>query len=250
MPLYLVVIVLQVVCVIHVVKTGRNQIWIYVLVLLSLAGIAAYLIAELLPDLLGGRGARRLAAGTAKRLDPGRGARRRAADLDMAETAENKRLLAEEYLGLGRIEEAVGLYESALTGPHADDPTLWLGLARAQHQCGDAEAALHALDRLRNADADFQSAEGHLIYACSLEALGRDGEALVEYEAISAYFLGEEARCRHALLLLKCGRIEHARSILDEIVKRAARGTRRYRREQAEWIEIARQTIARQAVPA
>ena len=115
MPFYLVIVVLQVICVIHVIKTGRNQIWIWVLVLLSLAGIAAYLIAELLPDLLGGRSARRLAAGTARRLDPGRGVRRRAADLDMVETAENKRLLAEEYLELGRIDEAVGLYESALT---------------------------------------------------------------------------------------------------------------------------------------
>ena len=244
MPIYLVVVVLQIVCVIHVIKTGRNQIWIWVLVLLSLAGIAAYLIAELLPVLLGGRSARRLAAGTAKRLDPGRGVRRRAADLDMVETADNKRLLAEEYLSLGRVDEAVELYESALTGPHADDPTLLLGLARALHRRDEPQAALAALDRLRAADADFQSAEGHLIYASSLEGLGRDEEALVEYEAIAVYFPGEEARCRYALLLLKTGRTGPAQQIFEEILKRAARGTRRYRREQSQWIEIARRQAA------
>ena len=244
MPLYLVIVVLQVICVIHVIKTGRNQIWIWVLVLLSLAGIAAYLIAELLPDLLGGRSARRLAAGTARRLDPGRGVRRRAADLDMVETAENKRLLAEEYLELGRIDEAVGLYESALTGPHAGDPTLLLGLARAQHRRDDPAAALAALDRLREADADFQSAEGHLIYACSLEGLGREAEALVEYEAITVYFPGEEARCRYAMLLLKRGQTGPARQVFEEVLKRASRGTRRYRREQSQWIEIARRQAA------
>ena len=244
MPVYLLVVVLQIVCVIHVIKTGRNQIWIWVLVLLSAAGIAAYLIAEILPGLLGGRSARRFAAGTAKRLDPGRGARRRAADLDMADTAENKRLLAEEFLVLGRIEDAVSLYESTLVGPHADDPTLLLGLARAQYRRGDCAAALAALDRLRAADASFQSAEGHLIYAGSLEGLGRDAEALVEYEALASYFPGEEARCRYAMLLARTGRTEAARPIFEEILKRAARGTGRYRREQSEWIEIARRAAA------
>ncbi|GGF28528.1 hypothetical protein GCM10011611_38260 [Aliidongia dinghuensis] len=244
MPAYLLIVVLQIVCVVHVIKTGRNTIWIWVLVLLSVAGIAAYFIAEILPELLRGRSARRFAAGTAKRLDPGRAARRRAADLDMADTAENKRLLAEEFIGLGRFDDAVDLYESTLVGPHADDPTLLLGLARAQYRRGDWAAALAALDRLRAADAKFQSAEGHLIYACSLEGLGRDTEALSEYEALAGYFSGEEARCRYAMLLAKTGRTDLARPIFEEILKRAQRGTGRYRREQSEWIEIARRAAA------
>lgn len=244
MPFYLPVVLLQIICVIHVIKTGRNQIWIWVLVLLSVAGIAAYLIAELLPDLLGGRSARRLAAGTTRRLDPGRGARRRAADLDMVETAENKRLLAEEYLELGRFDDAADLYRSALQGPHADDPTLLLGLADAEYRRGNHQAALDALDRLREADAGFQSAEGHLIYAGSLEGLGRDSEALFEYAAVTAYFPGEEARCRYALLLRKTGQSGLAQQLFQEILKRAERGTGRYRREQRRWIDIARQANA------
>jgi hypothetical protein len=242
MPVYLISVALQIACVIHVVKTGRNQIWIWVLVLLSFAGVLAYLIAEILPDLMRGRGARRLASGTARRLDPGRGIRRRVADLDMVETADNKRLLAEEYLALGRVEDAIGLYESALTGPHADDPTLLLGLAAALHLRNDHQGALGALDRLRVADPSFQSAEGHLIYAASLDGLGRTAEALDEYQALAAYFPGEEARCRYALLLQKTGQGEAARPLFQEILSRARHGTRRYRHEQREWIEIARQT--------
>jgi len=244
MPYYLVIVVLQIICVIHVIKTGRNQIWIWVLVLLSMAGIAAYLIAELLPDLLGGRSARRFASGTTRRLDPKRNARRRAADLDMAETAENKRLLAEEYLELGQFDDAADLYQSALRGPHADDPTLLLGLADAEYRRGNHQAALDALDRLREADPASQSTEGHLIYASSLEGLGRDAEALFEYAAITAYFPGEEARCRYALLLQKTGQSGLAQQLFREILKRAARGTGRYRREQRRWIDIARQANA------
>jgi len=244
MPFYLIIVALQIICVIHVIKTGRNQIWIWVLVLLSMAGIAAYLIAELLPDLMGGRSAQRLAAGTTRRLDPKRGARRRLADLDMAETAENKRLLAEEYLQLGQFDDAADLYASALSGPHADDPTLLLGLADAEYRRGNHQAALDALDRLREADPTFQSATGHLIYASSLEGLGRDAEALFEYAAITAYFPGEEARCRYALLLQKTWQNGLAQQLFQEILKRAKLGTRRYRREQGRWIEIARQASA------
>ena len=52
-------ILIQVILIIHVIKTGRNTIWIWVLALLSYAGIIAYVAAELLPDLLGSRSARR-----------------------------------------------------------------------------------------------------------------------------------------------------------------------------------------------
>jgi hypothetical protein len=241
MPVYFISIALQIACVIHVIKTGRNTIWIWVLVLLPFAGILAYLIAEVLPEFMGGRGARRLASGTARRLDPGRGARHRAANLDMVETADNKRLLAEEYMALGKVDDAIALYESALTGPHADDPTLLLGLAAALHLRNDHQGALDTLDRLRAADPGFQSAEGHLIYAASLEGLGRTAEALDEYQGLAAYFPGEEARCRYAMLLHKTGQGEAARPLFEEILNRARHGTSRYRREQREWIEIARQ---------
>ena len=39
-------IVLQVLLIVHCIKTGRNTIWIWVLVFLSYAGILAYLAVE------------------------------------------------------------------------------------------------------------------------------------------------------------------------------------------------------------
>ena len=55
-------LVIQVLLIVHCIKTGRNTIWIWVLALLSYAGIIAYIAAELLPDLLGSRTARRAGA--------------------------------------------------------------------------------------------------------------------------------------------------------------------------------------------
>ena len=44
-------IVLQALLIVHCIKTGRNTIWIWVIALLSYAGIVAYVAVEVLPDL-------------------------------------------------------------------------------------------------------------------------------------------------------------------------------------------------------
>src|SRR2546429_651616 len=61
-------ILVQVALIIHVVKTGRNQIWIWVLALLSLPGALAYIAVEILPELLRSRAAQRTARATLDEL--------------------------------------------------------------------------------------------------------------------------------------------------------------------------------------
>jgi len=59
-------ILIQVILIIHVIKTCRNQIWIWVLALLSIPGAIAYIVVELLPDVFAGRTAQRTARGLKK----------------------------------------------------------------------------------------------------------------------------------------------------------------------------------------
>ena len=65
----------QILCVIHVLRTGRPYWWIFLIVMVPLIGIIVYLVVEVLPGLLGSRGARQAVAGAAKVFDPGRGCR-------------------------------------------------------------------------------------------------------------------------------------------------------------------------------
>jgi hypothetical protein len=244
MPIYVFEVALQIACVIHIIKTGRNWLWLTAVIALPMIGMIAYFIAEILPDLSNDYRSRRLATAALGQLDRGRGIRHRTKALDMADTIENRRLLAEEYLAVGRYDEALPLYEGALTGLHADDPSLLLGLARTSFALGDPRRALGALDHLRQTNPDFQSMEGHLLYAKSLEAAGKQGEALEEYAALVTYATGEEARCRYAMLLRERGDTEPARRLFAEILARAKRGTSRYRQTEREWIELARKFAA------
>ena len=63
MGLLILSIVIQALLIVHCIKTGRNQLWIWVLALLSYAGILAYVAVEILPELFRGRTVQRTARG-------------------------------------------------------------------------------------------------------------------------------------------------------------------------------------------
>jgi hypothetical protein len=148
--------------------------------------------------------------------------------------------LADECVRLGRYDEAIELYKSALTGMHETEPGAMLGLATAEFRKGDADAASATLDRLFAANPEFSSTEADLLAARILEAKGRLPEALSAYEQLSATYPGEEAKGRMALLLQRTGAEQRAGAIFAEIRKSVERSPAFYRRAQREWYEIAR----------
>ena len=56
---FIVSLLVQVGLIVHVVKTGRNFLWMAAIGFLPIAGSLAYIVVELLPELFGGRTARR-----------------------------------------------------------------------------------------------------------------------------------------------------------------------------------------------
>jgi hypothetical protein len=73
--------------------------------------------------------------------------------------------------------------------------------------------------------------------------LGRDDEAEAEYAQLVGYAAGEEARCRYGQLLMRRGKSAEARKIFAQVLKYAAQGSRRYRRDQQAWIDTAERAL-------
>ncbi|HKF74072.1 MAG TPA: tetratricopeptide repeat protein [Stellaceae bacterium] len=240
----LAVLVAQILCAVHVVKTGRPYYWIYIVIFAPMVGMLAYFAIEVLPDLLGTRTARSAVAGVGRAFDPGRAVREAERNLAMTPTTENKAALAGAYLGAGRAEEAVSLYRDTLTGVHANDPALMTGLARAEFARGNFAEVERVLDALREANPHFQSAECHLLYARSLEEQGKVEAALHEYQALAPYYPGQEARCRYAMLLEKAGDLRESQRLFREICQSIEMSPRHARRLQREWYDIARRALA------
>ncbi|HWE73692.1 MAG TPA: tetratricopeptide repeat protein [Stellaceae bacterium] len=241
MPAFGVLLLLaQIACAVHIVRSGRPYFWIYIVVLVPMVGMAAYLIAELLPELMGSRTARHAASEMKRTIDPTRGLREATRRAVMTPTIENKAALAEEYLRAGQPTNAAAFYRETLTGIHSTDPALMLGLARALFAQGDSPGTEAVLRQLREANPDYHSPDGHLLFARSLEEQGKPESALSEYTALINYYPGQEARCRYGILLRRLGRPEEARRIFAEICHSVEYGPSHQRRAQREWYDIAK----------
>ena len=243
MSLLILSIIVQVALIIHVVKTGRNQIWIWVLALLSLPGAIAYIAVEILPELFRSRTAQRTARGLRKAMDPGADLRRYQNEARVASNVASRQRYAEELVRHERYDEAIGQYREALTGLYEHDPNLMLGLAQAQFGKGEAAAARATLDELIQRNPDFRSPAGHLLYARALEAEGNVPKALEEYAVLAPAYPGAEASVRYAQLLQAQGRRAEAQKVARELLEQARIAPSHYRRAQRPWLDAAQRLL-------
>jgi hypothetical protein len=239
MLLLILSILLQASLVVHVIKTGRNQIWIWALILLPLAGPIAYVAVEILPDLFRSRTAR----GLKKAMDPTADLRRYEGESRVAGNVASRQRYAQELVRHERYDEAIAQYQQALTGLYQHDPNLMLGLAQAQFSKGDAPAARATLDELIASNPDFRSPAGHLLYARALEAEGNTVKALEEYSVVAPAYPGAEAAVRYAQLLQAQGRKAEAQKVARELLDQARISPAHYRRAQREWLDAAQRLL-------
>src|SRR5260370_20029854 len=104
-----------------------------------------------------------------------------------------------------------------------EEPVYALGKAQAQFDRNRPTDALATLDDLQKRWPDFESAEGHLLYARALTEAGRVNEALEEYSALIAYSPGAEARVRYGLLLRTVGRPAGGKAVFNELLRQMRR---------------------------
>ncbi|WP_411887545.1 tetratricopeptide repeat protein [Hydrocarboniphaga effusa] len=240
MPFFILSLIIQVGLVVHVLKTGRNMSWIFILLFFPLVGTLAYLIVELLPEWTSSRGAHRLKRGISKSVNPDGDLRRATQQLAVADTVQNAMTLAAQYMEKQRYEEAEALYARYLKGINASDPLLLLGIAKAQFALGKFEAAEQSLDTFKQKNPDFRSPEGHLLYARTQEELGRIDAAIHEYDALRRNFPGPEPTCRLALLLQKRGDQARARELFQRIVDESRVAGKHYNTVHREWVALAK----------
>jgi hypothetical protein len=235
--------VIQALLIVHVIKTGRNQLWIWVLLFVPVGGGLAYLAVEIIPELFRSRTAQRAARGLKKAMDPGAALRRAEGETRVTGNVASRQRYAEELARHGRYDEAIGQYREALTGLYEHDPNLMLGLAQAQFGKGDAPGARVTLDELIRRNPDFRSPTGHLLYARALEAEGDIARALEEYRVLATSYPGAEAAVRYAQLLQAQGRRAEAQKVVTELLEQARIAPGHYRRAQRTWLEAAQRLL-------
>ncbi|SFS00235.1 tetratricopeptide repeat protein [Sphingomonas jatrophae] len=235
-------LMIQAAMIVHVVRHGRNQLWIFAIALLPVAGTLAYLFVEVLPGMKHNRHVRGVRAAATQAIDPERELRASRDALALADTLANRLRLADALGGLGRWSEAVPVYEDASARGIAGDNTTRMKLAHALFEAGQPVRALEMIHTIEPPRGQSAVDRLNFLKAKALEEAGRGAEALPIYADIVTRLPGDEARCRFAALLLARNERAHAAEILEEVVARANRLSRSERRAQAEMYDWAEAT--------
>jgi hypothetical protein len=232
--------------IVHCIKTGRNTIWVYALVMLMsmpFVGAAVYAGVEILPELLRSRTSQRAMRGIKSTLDPEGALRRAENEMHVTGNVAARQKYADELVKLGRAAEALPIYQTSLTGVFAEDPKLLLGYAHAQFAAADPSAARKTLEDLIRMNPAFKSPDGHLLFARALEGEGNLEQALDEYATLAGYYPGAEAGVRYAKLLKSAGQRPLAQQTLKALLDRAKYAPAHYRKAQREWLDEAHREL-------
>lgn len=240
MPLFILSVAIQVAFVIHIIKTGRNTTWIWIVVILPMAGSIAYLLMEILPELLNSRAGRNASRKIQSTISPNKDFDAAAKQFSISNTVENSMRLADECYNKGLFAEAKKLFEKCMSGPHADDPYLMFGLAKSDFQLGNYSDVVATLDKLIELNPDYKNQDAHLLYARALEKSEQISAALHEYETLHGYFSGAEASYYFARFLKSQNMNDKAREVFQHIVDKAKNSGRHYNTLNKEFIKQAR----------
>src|ERR1700749_78710 len=196
LQLYLLGMLFSIGMCVHVVRTGQNMMWLYIILFLSPIGGLVYLIAIVIPQLSGGPAARKAREAARDTLDPTRDYRQAKQAAEDTPTAHNRMRLAAAAGELGKWDEAEAVYRSAAQGVHAEDPALAYGLARSLVELGRYAEARPILEKL---ETDYpRTPQTALQLGRVYEGLGLMQEAEGPYNHAAARLPGLEGLARQA----------------------------------------------------
>lgn len=227
----------------HALKTGRPYWWIFIIMAFPVMGCVIYYFVEVFPGSREQRKAHKTARNLIKKLQPDADLKRRAEELEICGSVDNKMALAAECFNHQMFTEAIALYESCLQGAFATDGALLFGLARASCEQGDWNRLESTLARLNTDAPKTRPLEVRLLGARLLQGRQQTDAALAAYRALIPEFVGLEARFRYGELLSQLGQHEAAMQMFNEVITHAKRFASSLDDEQ-QWEIAARQAIA------
>jgi hypothetical protein len=232
------VVCAQIACVIHVLRTGRPYWWIWILLVLPLIGIAAYLYLEVRPA-LGQHWLQNLLwklKTSSQRID--------ILESQLAEstTVRNRLSLADELHDAAHFDRECEVLSEGLRGAFKDDATLLMRLAEAHLEAGRSNQAAEIIAKT----APEKSPDSQLQYAllnARLASRQNRPDAEQCFRELLSKKRSEAPRYYYAEHLLAHGRRGEATDILQDVLYQYRRGTVVWRYQEQKWYRAAKQLL-------
>ena len=211
---YYITIALQAFCVFHCLRKGTNLTWIWLIVFLPLVGCLVYLFSEVISK----RSIQHVQSGAAVILNSGASIKKLEAQLQFADTFNNRILLADACLASGDVKRAIGLYETSLTGAFAENEHVLSQLVMAYAMLNDHEAVIRTARKIYKL-AQFPRSKQHILYAMALDETGNHEAAEKEFKMMTGRFSNFEARYQYGMFLGRNNRGAEARQVLQALTQ-------------------------------
>lgn len=210
---YPIVIVLQGFCIYHAYKNNNLQKWFFIIFFLPLIGSLIYLYVHFYNR----KNIDDFSEGVKSVLNTNYQIEKLEKELKVADTTTNRVKLADEYLHVGRVEEAVDLYKSSMNGISEDDPELLMKLIKAGFLIKDHQTVIRCGDKIKS-DFAFKNSEERVAYAWSLYYLDRKEEADLHFKDMDARFANHKHRLEYSKFMMAIERPKAAKDLLGELL--------------------------------
>jgi hypothetical protein len=228
---YIVILILQAICVYHCVRTGRDKNWIWLIVFLPAVGCLVYFFDQIvnrrkMGDVQEGVSAVFNPTGKIKRLEK---------NLEFSDTFNNRVMLADAYLATGQNERAIQLYESSLSGNFDENEYVLSKLIIAYHNARQYDKIIPIGKKIYKLP-QFPRSKPHIYYTMALDSTGNKDAAENEFKKMRSKFSNFEFRYQYALFLIRTNRADEAKELLEEMLNEAPHLGPQEKRYNREWI--------------
>lgn len=208
------ILVLQGFCIYHAYKNNNLQRWFFIIFFLPLIGSIIYLYVHFYSR----KNIENLSEGLKGVLNTNYQIEKLEKELKVADTTTNRVRLADEYVTVGRVAEAIQLYEKSMTGISAEDPELLLKMMKASFLHKDYNMVVTCGEKIKN-DYAFKNAEERVAYAWSLYHLGQKEEAETHFQDMDARFSNYMHRLEYSKFMEETDRPADAKNLLAELME-------------------------------
>jgi hypothetical protein len=211
---YTPVLILQAFCLYHAYKNNNQQKWYWMIIFFPVGGCLIYLY-----DSFYNTNKLRNVSEVAKNLvNSNRRIELLERDVKINDSTINKLNLADAYMTINRLEEAVKIYESCLTGFRSEDPVIQMKLLSAYFSTSEYKKVIDLGEKLSN-HKEFKNSEERIALGWAYFFLNNSSTAINIFNDLNIAFANYRHRVEYTKLLLRMEKREEAASVLNQLLE-------------------------------
>ena len=219
-------IALQVYCVYHAYKNGKEPFWYFLILFLPAIGCLVYIVTQVFKK----RTIEKAQDTVTGILNPTKKITDLKKALAFAKTHENQVALADAYLEINDYDNAIPLYNDALHGLFKEDTYVLKQLLIAHYKNKNYPEAV-AIGKRIETQTDFIKSNGFIYYAMALAKNNNKAAAKTIFEMIDKPFSNYKERLVYAKYLIEIEEKKHAKTLLEELCNESIHASKPVKKE-------------------